>query len=78
MIVLMNLSKKNNDEAIYQFGCNKIDGLIRIDLKDIDNSQIVNMPSDELVYDNYANKALAKLAKLALNNEFPNKTQYVS
>lgn len=76
----MNLSKKNNDEVVYNFGSTEscIDGVIRIDINDINKSSIVSMPSDNSVYRNFANKAFGKLLKMALNNEFPERTEYFS
>lgn len=80
MLVLINLWKKNEYEVIYNFGSNEecIDGIIRIDLKDINMSTIVKMPSDNSVYESYANRAFGKLLKMALNNNLPEKTQYVN
>lgn len=80
MLVLMNLLKINEDEAIYNFGCNEeqMDGVIRINIKDVDKSDIEMMPSNGTVYKSYAYKALAKLIRLALDKKFPDKVQFVS
>lgn len=76
----MSLSKMNKDVAVYNFGSEKerMDGIIRINIKDINESEIEKMPSDGTVNRGYAYKALAKLTRLAFNKEFPDKVHFVS
>ena len=80
MQVLMNLLEKKNDEVIYNFGNEPavMDGIIYINIKDIDKSRVEKMPSDDSVYMNYANKAMAKAMRLILKGEIPEKIEYCS
>lgn len=80
MLVLMSLLEKKNDKVIYNFGSkqNVLDGVIHIDLKDIEQSRVEKMPSDNSVYPGYANKAMGKLTRLILKGEIPEKTEYCS
>lgn len=80
MLISMNLLKQNNKEILYNFGSqiNAMDGVIHIDLEDLNKSEIEQMPSDNSVTRNCAYKALGKLLRVVLNGEVPEKIEYVN
>ena len=78
MEILIQLLKKITNSVIYKFGNEHIDGIMEIDLNDINNSKIVSMPSDGNIQKGYANKAFGRMLNLATKGEYPNETSYVS
>lgn len=80
MIVLMRLLEKSRDKATYAFGYEMelLDGIIEINLLSPEKSSIIKQCSSEKVGENGAYKAMGKLLRSSLNNELPDKCEYVS
>ena len=78
MELLIQLLEKSHNKVIYRFGHDHLDGIMEIDLQDINNSKIISMPSDGVVEKGYANKAFGRMLNLATKGEYPKETSYVS
>lgn len=78
MWTYIELLEKNNKKVIYQFGIEKLDGIMEVDLEDINKSKIVCMPSDGLVNRRLANNAFGHILSLSRKGEFPEKKMYAN
>lgn len=80
MQILMNLLEKKENDVIYSFGSDpsRMDGVFSINLKDMNQSKIEKMPSDNSLYLSYVNKAMAKVMRLILKGEIPKEIEYCS
>lgn len=76
MQTLVELLEKSENKITYKFGLDILDGIMVLDLVDINNSRVISLPSDKAVSMGCANRALAKMLRLALKGEFPQKYHY--
>ena len=74
MQILIVLLEKNDDYVTYKFGTDKIDGIMKINLVDIEKSEL-HMPSDD-TSKSLAVRAIAKMMNLAKHGEFPKERAY--
>lgn len=74
----IELLKKSEDKVVYMFGIDELDGIMEIDLVNIDSSRIVCMPSNGLVDRRTANNAFGHMLNLSRRGEFPAKKTYAT
>lgn len=74
----IELLKKSEDKVVYMFGIDELDGIMEIDLVNIDRSRIVCMPSNGLVDRRTANNAFGHMLNLSRRGEFPLKKTYAT
>ena len=74
----IELFKRSEDKVVYAFGIDELDGIMEIDLVNIENSKIVCMPSNRLVDRRTANNAFGHMLSLSRRGEFQLKETYAT
>ena len=74
----IKLLKKSEDKVVYCFGIDILDGIMEIDLVNIENSRIVCMPSNGLVDGRTAHNAFGHMMNSSRRGEFPAEKTYAT